>query len=306
MYQKIILAGGSGYLGQVLKEYFKTRASSIIILSRHQGPQEDQVRYLQWDGKQEGDWVKEMEGADLLVNLSGKNVNCRYNRENREEILSSRLEPTALLGKVISRLKHPPHTWINIVSATIYRHAEDRCQDEDCGEIGTGFSVDVCKAWESCFRAQLTPHTKKILLRTALVLGKKDGVFPRLKKMTQCLLGGKQGNGKQMVSWIYEKDFASLVEWCHLNGKDEEIYNASAPQAVSNEKLMQQLRKHVHMPFGFNSPAWLLAIGAWLIGTETELVLKSRWVGSKRLKEEGFRFEFGELEKALGEMRDER
>src|SRR5215216_7209739 len=170
MFRKIILAGGSGYLGQVLADYYKNKVKiedekkdGIIILSRSHHPDRNNIRYKVWDGRTAADWIEDLEDADMLINLSGKNVNCRYTEKNKKEIFSSRLEPTKLLGNVIARLNHPPKLWINLASATIYRHAEDHYQDEDSGEIGSGFSVEVCKAWEKTFWETNTPQTKKIL-----------------------------------------------------------------------------------------------------------------------------------------------
>src|SRR5689334_18005468 len=197
MYNKIVLAGGSGFLGSALARYYSAKSKEVVILSRRAHSPENNMRFVIWDGKGQGSWMKELERADLLVNLCGKNVNCRYTRKNREEIFRSRLEPTSVLGIAIQSLSHPPALWIQLASATIYRHGEDHPQDERTGETGSGFSVDVCKAWEYCFWSCDTPRTRKIILRTGIVLGKEDGVLPRLKKMVRFGLGGKQGNGKQ-------------------------------------------------------------------------------------------------------------
>ena len=292
MYNKIVLAGGSGYLGQVLAGYYQDKALEIVILSRHAKAASGIVRYELWDGRTAGTWTSCLEGCELLVNLSGKNVNCRYNKKNRAEIFRSRLEPTALLGRVIAELTHPPRVWINCVSATIYRHAEDRSQDETHGEIGSGVSVEVCQAWEQTFFAARTPGTRKIALRTGIVFGPSDGVIPRLKNLVRLGWGGRQGNGQQYVSWIHELDFARITEWVMDRGRDGDIFNATAPAAIRNEALMKLLRKAYHVPLGLPSPAWLLRMGAWVIGTETELVLKSRWVYPERLLAAGFSFRF--------------
>ena len=179
-YNKIVLAGGNGYLGTVLAGYYKSLAEEIIILSRHAKSNEDNIKTLVWDGRNEGGWISEIENADLLVNLCGKNVNCRYTKKNKQEILSSRIDPTNLLNAVVLKLKTPPKLWINITSATIYRHAEDGPQDELDGETGYGFSVDICRAWENAFFNVTTPNTRKVALRMGIVFGKEDGVFPRL------------------------------------------------------------------------------------------------------------------------------
>jgi hypothetical protein len=303
MLDKIVLAGGSGYLGNVLADYYKDKAKEIIIFSRREGGGKwSNVKTVVWDAETLGNWEKELEGADLLINLCGKNVNCRYTKENKAETFRSRLVPTKLLGTAIASLTNPSKLWINIASATIYRHAEDRPQDEGTGEIGAGFSVEVCKAWEECFWKTEAPKTRKVALRLGLVMGRSDGAFPRLERLTAFGLGGKQGTGNQYVSWIHEQDFAKVTEWFLLNPSCSGVYNGSAPEAIRNKELMKLIRQTYGVPFGLPSPQWLLEIGARLIGTETELILKSRWVYPKRLLEEGFVFSFPKAEYAVHEI----
>lgn len=300
-YKKIILAGGNGYLGTVLADHFKTLAEEVIILARHPKTAESNIRTLVWDGKTEGDWVNELENADLLVNLCGKNVNCRYNEKNKREILDSRINPTNLLNRVIAKLEHPPKLWINSASATIYRHAEDRPQTETDGEIGEGFSVDICKAWEKAFFETDIPRVRKVALRIGIVFGKSDAVFPRLLNLVKIGFGGKQGNGRQMVSWIHEQDVVGIVEWLLEHPEIKGVLNATAPNPVTNAEQMHIIRKAYGMPFGLPAPAWLLAIGSVVIGTEPELILKSRWVLPKRLLETGYVFKYPGMKEAVGE-----
>ncbi len=302
MYKKIVLAGGTGHLGGVLAAYYKDKAEEIVVLSRKRLPRQNNVTYNVWDGKTAGSWASVLEGCDLLINLCGKNVNCRYTPANQKEILRSRTEPTELLGNVIKLLKNPPRVWINITSATIYRHAEDQPQDEENGEPGTGFSVDVCKAWEETFSKAHTPHTTKIILRTGIVFGRKNGVYPRLRNLAMAGLGGHQGHGGQYISWIHELDFARITDWLFTHGKDNGIYNGTAPEAIKNKELMRAIRSTLGIPIGLATPQWLLKIGAKIIGTETELVLKSRWVYPKHLTDAGFLFQFPRFEFALHEI----
>lgn len=298
-YHKIVLAGGNGYLGNVLADHYKNIANEVIILSRHLKPTDGNIKTLVWDGKHEGDWLTELENADLLVNLCGKNVNCRYTEKNKQEILASRIEPTSLLNHIVLKLQHPPKLWVNASSATIYRHAEDRPQDELNGEIGYGFSVDICKAWENTFFKVNTPHTRKIALRVGIVFGKHSAVFPRLLNLVKMGLGGRQGKGQQYVSWIHEDDVARITEWLlqhpHVNG----IINATAPNPVKNEEQMCLIREVYGKQFALHAPKLLLSIGAMLIGTETELILKSRWVAPARLLEAGYRFKFVYMKDAI-------
>ncbi|HET6991213.1 MAG TPA: TIGR01777 family oxidoreductase [Bacteroidia bacterium] len=313
---KIILAGGSGYMGTVIAEYFREKANDIVILSRQVLPSHHNVRYVQWDARSrngnlsaetiasgsKADWTKEIDGADLLVNLTGKSVNCRYTEANRKEIFRSRLESTEILGKVIGESPHPPELWINMASATIYRHAEDRAMDETTGEIGEGFSIEVCKAWEKTFFDCRTPSTRKVCLRVGIVMGRNDGAYPLMRNMAKVGLGGKQGNGKQQFTWVHELDMARIVEWIAENKKANGVYNCTSPGPIPNKEVMRLIRKTLRVPIGLPSPAWLLKMGAVVIGTETELILKSRWVIPKRLTDEGFKFQFPEMENALRQI----
>jgi uncharacterized protein (TIGR01777 family) len=298
-YQKIVLAGGNGYLGTVLANYYKTRAAEVIILSRKPAPDEGNIKTVVWDGKTEGEWVKQLTGADLLINLCGKNVNCRYTEKNKQEIFDSRLIPTALLNKVVAGMENPPKVWINSSSATIYRHAEDRPQDDVTGEIGEGFSVEVCKAWERTFFETTTPATRKIALRIGIVFGRESAVFPRLLNLAWFGLGGKQGDGNQYVNWVYEQDVARITEWLLQHPEASGAINCTAPNPVKNAYMMQAIRKAIGMPFGLPAPKWLLEIGAVVIGTETELILKSRWVLPRRLLDLGFNFSHNHIEEAI-------
>jgi len=301
-YNKIVLAGGNGYLGGVLAKHFSSIADEVIILSRKPKAIEGNIKTILWDGKTEGNWVNNLNGASLMVNLCGKNVNCRYNDKNRQEIINSRVLPTNLLNRVIEQLERPPLLWINITSATIYRHAEDQAQDEITGEIGYGFSIDVCKIWEETFFQVTNPKTRKIALRLGIVLGRKDGAFPRLLNLVRLGMGGKQGDGMQYVSWIHEQDVALSIEWLLDQKEIKGIVNCTAPDAIKNNELMKSLRKAYGVPFGLPAPAWLLEIGAKIIGTETELILKSRWVKPSVLLNSGFKFQYGFIDNAIHDI----
>jgi uncharacterized protein (TIGR01777 family) len=301
-YKKIILAGGNSYLGGVLAEYYRLKADEIILLARHPRASNDNIKTVVWDGRTEGDWVAQLEGAELLINLCGKNVNCRYTKVNRAEIINSRVIPTKLLGKVVEKLKNPPQLWINLSSATIYRHAEDRPQDEATGDIGTGFSIDVCQQWEAAFYHSTTPNTRKVVLRMGIVLGMADSAFPRLLNLVKFGLGGKLGNGKQYMNWVHEQDAAKCTEFLLQHTELDGAINCTAPMPIPNAQFMAAIRKAWGMPFGLPTPAWLLTIGMAIIGSETELVLKSRWVMPKRLLDAGYQFQFTEAEHAIKDI----
>lgn len=301
-YNKIILAGGNGYLGEVLAKHYRDITNEIVILTRKKQTEKGNIKYINWDGKTEGGWCKHLENADLLINLCGKNVNCRYTNKNREEIISSRVVPSKLLNKVIAALTNPPKVWINITSATIYRHAEDRPKNEIDGDIGYGFSIDVCKQWEESFFEIEIPQTRKVALRMGIVFGRADGAFPRLLNLVKVGLGGQQGDGEQYVSWIHEQDAALSTQWILENKDIKGIINCTAPNAVKNKQLMKTMRNIYGVPFGLPCPAWMLTLGTRLIGTEAELVLKSRWVYPKILEENGFKFQYPTIDIAIRDL----
>lgn len=306
---KIVLAGGTGFLGKALQQFYCNTATEIVVLSRSvntlaQRPKPcDVVRFVYWPNKLNADrsWMQELEGAELVINLAGKNVNCRYTPENRKDILESRVNATDAVAEAIRQCAVKPKLWINLSSATVYRHAEDRPQNEFTGEIGEGFSEDVVRAWEKSF-AQDVGDVRKVTMRLGIVLGTSDGVIPRLRNLVRFGLGGKHGNGRQMVNWIHVDDFTAIVEWFRVHPETSGAYNTVSPNPVTNAELMKTLRKAMGMPFGLPAATWMLEIGAWLIGTETELLLKSRWVEPKRLKDEGYPFRYPEIGTAVRQL----
>lgn len=301
--KKIILAGGTGFIGQALAARWG-KENHVVILTR--GGQKllsvqdgYNITYWRWDGVNvEKHWADEIEGADLVVNLAGRSVNCRYTTKNKQEIFDSRTNATKALGQAIRGSVVPPRLWINAASATIYRHAEDRPQDEDTGEFHNDFSVLVCKRWEKTFSEQRTPFTRKVALRIAITLGEGGVMIPYLN-LVKWGLGGRQGNGRQMYSWVHVEDVARSMEWFLDHPDLEGVYNVVAPGPVPNREFMATLRKATGHRAGLPAPAWLLKMGAVLIGTETELILKSRWVLPTRLTKTGFRFQYEDLNSAL-------
>mgnify|MGYP006200049771 CR=1 FL=1 len=298
MKNKIVIAAGTGFLGKVLIQHFKNKFEEIIILTRGKSEIKNQIKYVNWDAKSFSGWEAALENSDVVINLAGKSVDCRYTETNKAEILASRIDSTKILNEAILKCKNPPKHFINSSTATIYRHSEDKEMDEYTGEIGNDFSINVAKSWEKIFYEVETPKTLKTAIRTSIVLGKNGGAFVPLKKLTQLGLGGKNGNGSQFVSWIHEKDFAKAVEFIiekELSGS----INVVSPKPIRNEEFMKKLQKAIGIPFGLPISKSLLEFGAKIIKTETELVLKSRNVIPKRLIENGFEFEFGDLEKTF-------
>lgn len=297
--KKLVIAGGSGFLGDALVHYFGNKFDEYIVLARSPHKNTANVKYIVWDAKTLGDWVQHLEGADCIINLCGKSVDCRYTDKNKALIFSSRLDSTAILGKAIVNCKEVPKVWINAASATIYRYSEDKVMTEIDGEVGEGFSVEVCKAWEKVFNEAETPNTRKINLRISMVMGKKAGVFPVLRNLTKRFLGGKMGSGTQFVSWIHVEDFCRLGEWLINNKNAAGPYNVAAPNPIRNKEMMEVYRKVLNVSFGLPASEWLLKIGAFFMGTETELVLKSRNVISDRAMKEGFEFKYATMEECV-------
>ena len=306
----ILLAGGSGFLGQELTAQWG-KDNRVAILTRNikgaanniygEKKQADNAEMIHWDGKTQGGWVQKLEGCDILINLAGRSVNCRYNEANKAEIMNSRIDAVKVLGAAISTLGQPPGLLVQVASATIYRHAEDRPQDEYTGEIENDFSVQVCKAWEKAVKKLTLPHTRTAVLRMATVLG-HGGVLVPYSWLARLGIGGRHGNGKQMFSWIHIDDVQGIIEWLAAHNERQGVYNASAPNPVSNAELMKQLRSIYKMPIGINAPRWLLKTGAFIQGTEPELLLKSRWVLPARLQKEGFSFKYEHINAALNNL----
>lgn len=293
MPKKVILAGGTGFIGQYFAKQFRELGYETVIISRQPG-------HVSWDHQDQ--LIQALEGAEMVINLAGKSVNCRYNSKNKREILNSRLETTRTLGNAILACQSPPPLWFNSSTATIYRHAEDRPMTESTGEIGTGFSVEVGQAWEQAFFEFDLPHTRQIALRIAIVLGADGGVITPYKNLVRFGLGGKQGSGNQRFSWIHLEDLYRIILFLHERKELDGVFNCSAPNPVTNRELMAAMRKVMNRKAGLPAQRWMLEMGAFMIRTETELVLKSRWVVPNRLVKEGFLFRYGKLERTLEDI----
>ncbi|RAJ74031.1 hypothetical protein CLV59_111150 [Chitinophaga dinghuensis] len=300
--KKIVLAGGSGFLGRSLTELWGAD-NQIIIISRTAPAAEVKAKWVPWDGRTTGSWVAELEHADVLVNLSGRSVNCRYTPANQQEIFDSRTFSTKALGAAVQQLQNPPKLWVNAASATIYRHAEDRPMDEFNGEMADDFSVRVCKRWEKTFNDITLPHTRKVILRTAVSLGwQPGGVMQPYCNLVKWALGGHQGSGRQRYSWVHVADIAGMIEWLESRPDLDGVFNCTAPHPVTNREFMRTLRQKAGHVVGLPAPAWLLEVGAALIGTETELLLKSRWVLPTRALQLGYQFKYPQLEAAMADI----
>lgn len=307
---RVVLPGGNGQVGSILARHFHAQGHSVTVLARkaYAAP----WRVALWDGVTLGDWTGELENADVLVNLAGRNVNCRYTPEHRREIMDSRVVSTRLLGEAIGGLCAPPRLWLNSSTATIYRHAFDRPMDEATGEIGGnepdaprswGFSIQVANAWEEAFFAANTPGTRKVALRSSVILSPdRGGIFDLLLRLVRFGLGGKSGSGKQFVSWIHDADFAGAVDFLIAREKFTGTVNIASPSPLPNSDFMRELREAWGAKIGLPASKWMLEFGAVFLRTETELVLKSRRVVPSLLLAGGFQFQFPEWPAAARDL----
>ena len=319
MTRTVVIAGASGFMGRHLVEHYGSSGDRVITIGRGVG---SDVPWSDSAGIRSA-----VDGAALVVNLAGRTVNCRYTARNRREIVDSRIDTTRALGAAIATASSPPALWINSSTATIYRHADDRPQDEATGELGAGFSVDVATAWEAALFELALPATRRVALRTAIVLG-DGGVLTPLFRLARLGLGGAHldgpwflsrrrralgtehrfatRGGRQRFSWVHLADVAGAIRFLEAHPELAGPINLSSPNPVDDRTFMATLRRVLGVPVGLPMHRWMLEPGAWLIRTETELVLKSRWVIPGRLQQAGFAFEYPELEGALREVVDSR
>lgn len=297
---KIVIPGGSGQIGSVVARAFAAEGHEVVVLSRK--PATAPWRVVPWDGERAGNWWMEIDGADAVLNLAGRSVNCRYHARNRRLIKDSRINSTRILGEAIAAAVHPPRVWLQASTATIYAHRIDAPNDEFTGTIdGTDasspdtwrFSTDVALSWERTFREAVTPRTRKVLLRTAFVLiPDRIGAFHVLLRLVRWGLGGAHGDGRQYVSWIQDQDFVRAVRWLIDHPELEGAVNLASPHPVTNAEFMRGLRSAWGIRFGLPASKVMLEVGAAILRSETELMLKSRRVAPARLLESGFTFEF--------------
>jgi uncharacterized protein (TIGR01777 family) len=307
---KIVIPGGSGQVGTVLARAFHADGHEVVVFGRKK--KDTPWRFLEWDAKSFGDWIVEIEGADVVINLAGRNVNCRYNEANRKEIMDSRVDSTRIVGAAIANAKRPPKIWLQASTATIYAHRFDQANDEFNGIIGGAeddvpdtwkFSIDVATAWEKAANEFETPATRKILMRSALTLSPdRDGIFDVLLGLVRKGLGGKAGDGKQFISWIHETDFINAIRFVIDRGEISGIVNFASPNPLPNQEFMRILREAAGVSIGLPATKWMLEIGAIFMRTETELILKSRRVVPTRLLQAGFSFQFPEWKDAAAEL----
>lgn len=297
---KVVIPGGTGQVGKVLSRAFRAAGHEVVVLTRKPGSEARGT--VRWDGETLGAWAEELDGAEVVINLAGRSVDCRYHAENRRLIKESREKSTRIIGAAIARASRPPRVWLQASTATIYAHRYDAPNDETTGVLGGSepdapdtwrFSIDVARAWERALTDAAAPHTRKVLLRSAMTMSPdRGGIFDTLLGLVRHGLGGRAGDGRQYVSWIHDQDFVRAIFWLISHDEIDGPVNLAAPDPLPNSEFMRTLREAWGMPLGLPATAGMLEIGALLLRTETELILKSRRVIPGRLLEAGFTFEF--------------
>ena len=297
---KIVIPGGSGQVGTMVARAFHEEGHEVVVLGRR--PRTMPWQMVEWDGARLGPWVNSLDGADVLLNLTGRSVNCRYTAANRREILDSRVRSTRILGQALTDVNRPPAVWLQASTATIYAHRYDAANDEITGIIGGDevdapdtwrFSIDVARAWELAFNEVRAPATRKVTLRSAMTMSAdRGGVFDALLALVRRGQGGRIGDGRQFMSWVHEADFIRAVHWLIAHGEIDGVVNIASPNPMPNDEFMRALREAWGIRVGLPTAQWMLEIGALFLRTESELVLKSRRVVPRRLLERGFVFAY--------------
>src|SRR3954469_20469305 len=298
MKARVVLAGGSGFLGQALAKVLVGKGYEVVVLTRGAHREGTGIRYLHWDGKTPGDWSQSIGGAKAVVNLTGRSVNCRHTPEHRREIMESRVDSVRVLGEAVARCQRPPEVWVQASSLAIYGDPGDRWCDEDAPHAD-GFSEEVCKRWEGEFAKVESAGMRKVVMRIGIVLDTDAGALPVLARLTRFFLGGRVGSGKQYISWIHVADltrmFVDAIERPDIAG----VFNVTGPNPVTNAEFMRELRRVLHRPWSPPVPTWTTRIGAFFMRAEPSLALTGRRCRPKRFLESGFRFDFPELRGAL-------
>lgn len=314
--QRVVLAGGSGFVGQSLAASLLADGYEVVVLTR--SPHAHGLRGIgvPWDGATVGDWANCLDGALAVVNLAGKSVNCRHTPENRREIVRSRVDSVRAVAEAARRSPRPPRTLVQVSATGIYGDAGDRICDEST-PWGTGFFAETCMQWEEAFwgsprteekpgevAAASLPGVRRVLLRLGVVLGAGGGALPTLARLARAFLGGRVASGRQVISWLHQADLNRMFRWAITQEAAEGVYNATAPHPVTNAQFMRALRGALHRPWSPPAPAWAVRIGAWLMGVDSSLALTGQRCEPRRFLGQGFSFEFADLEAALKNLID--
>jgi uncharacterized protein (TIGR01777 family) len=307
---KIVIPGGSGQIGTLLARHFVSGGQEVVVLTRR--PERAPWRTVAWDGRTVGEWASEIDGADVIINLAGRSVNCRYNAANRRAIMQSRIDSTRAVGRAIAAASQPPRVWLQASTATIYAHRYDAANDEATGILGGAeddapdtwrFSIDVARSWEAAAQEIDLPSTRLVLMRAAMVMSPSlGGVFETLLALVRRGLGGTIGDGRQYMSWIHDRDFIRSIDWLIDHAELSGPVNLAAPHPLPQAEFMRDLRAAAGVRLGLPATEWMLEIGTFLLRTESELVLKSRRVVPGRLLETGFEFELPTWHEAAADL----
>lgn len=299
--KRIVLAGGNGFLGRGLSRELRLRNYEVIVLTRTPKMRVDGVKEIEWDGKHLGEWIKFVDDAEAIVNLTGRSVNCRHTPENLREIIDSRVNSVNAIGAAIYHVAQPPKVWVQSGSLAYYGDLADESCDEDSPQK-PGTAVEICRQWENAFEAAKTPKTRKVLLRIGLVLARDGGLLSVLSKLTKWFLGGRVGSGKQYMSWIHIADMNRMFLDAIENEKLSGVFNATGPNPVTNKEFMFELRRSLHRPWCPPAPEFAVKIGSRLMKTEASLALTGRRCTPKKFLENGFKFKFPKLADALANI----
>jgi uncharacterized protein (TIGR01777 family) len=288
---RIVIAGGSGFIGRALARHLAARGDEVVILTRSPRPIHGTIREVRWDGQVVEDaWLREIDAARAVINLAGKNVNCRYTRRNLAEIDESRVNAVRAMAEAINRCANPPPVLVQASTTAIYGDAGEHWCDESA-PLGDGVAVATATKWENAFASIATPRTRRVLLRISFVLGRGGGVLRMLAAMTRCFLGGTVGSGQQYISWVHIDDLCRVVARAIDDASMNGLYNVATSNPVTNAQFMRELRRACHRPWSPPVPAWAVRLGCFILRTEPILALTGRRVESRRLREAGFSFE---------------
>jgi hypothetical protein len=299
--KRVVLAGGSGFLGRALAAELLRRSYEVVVLTRTPRGRNDGVREVEWDGERIGEWIRFLDGAEAVVNLAGRNVNCRHTPENLNALAASRVNSVRAAAGGIYHITRPPRVWVQAGAVGFYGDQRDKVCDEN-SPAGNDGLASVCVQWEGAFHSAPAPKTRRVLLRIGMVLGRNGGALAVLGKLTRWFLGGAAGNGQQYVGWIHLTDlnrmFLEAIERDDLAG----TFNATAPNPVNNAEFMRELRRALHRPWSPPAPVWAVRLGSWLMQTDPSLALTSCRCVPKRFLESGFQFQFPGLRAALQDI----
>jgi uncharacterized protein (TIGR01777 family) len=299
--KRLVIAGGSGFIGRELTSEFSGREFEVVVLTRSPRKRADGVVETEWNGKEVDAWSTSLDGADGIINLTGKTINCPHTPENLRDIAASRIHSVNAIAAAIALAKNPPRVWVQASAAGFYGEIGDMIHDEN-SPAGNDALADICKKWEAAFATADVPQTRKVALRIGFVLGRDGGALPLLSKMTRGFLGGAAGSGRQYISWIHIADLTAMFLTAVTDEKLSGTFNAVAPNAVTNAEFMSELRRALHRPWSPPAPGFAVKLGAALMGSEGSLALASQRCAPKRFLATGFKFQYEDVATALNDL----